>query len=241
MRLGSSIVAILFSVLFLHAQGPTISKFSQGACPRLRPLSAAQVSELESRVPHEHQQRGGANTGCCATMPSFRPVQAAARRAAGPARPHSLVDENRAGSRTMVSRMTAVSPLAGPYADAANYSTVSRAWEFAAAHNPTSAPVHLNAALFLFAGRLVDAEAILARFLEADRDNHIVGATLGFLYACDILGLSGPFEVSARPTQDQAQLRAKARAALEQTDNAFVLAGAGTALPNLFPRTPAVA
>ena len=39
--------------------------------------------------------------------------------------------------------------------------------------------------------------------------------------------------------QEQTGLATKARAALDQTGNAFILAGAGTALPNLFPRTPA--
>lgn len=239
MRLGSSIVAILFSVLFLHAQGPTNQQVLTVRLSALAPLSAAQVAELESRV-RMNAGDEAARTRLLRHYAEFPPgpggdaVVRQARLA------HILwLIENRAGDRTTVSRMTAVSPTRGPYADAADYSTVSRAWEFAAAHNPTSAPVHLNAALFLFAESPENAEAILARFLEADRDNHIVGATLGFLYACDILGLSGPFEVSARPTQDQAQLRAKARAALEQTDNAFVLAGAGTALPNLFPRTPA--
>ncbi|MCC6589356.1 MAG: energy transducer TonB [Bryobacterales bacterium] len=243
MRLRSSIVAILFAGLFLNAQEAN-QQVLIGRLSALAPLSAAQVAELENRV-RVNAGDEAARTRLLRHYAEFPPapggdavVRQAVIRHARLAHILWLI-ENRAGNPSTVSRKTAVSPSRGPYADAADYSTVSRAWEFAVAHDPTSAAVHLNAARFLFAESPEKAEAILTRFLEFDRDNRVVAATLGFLYACDILGLTGPFEVSARPAQEQTQLAGKARAALDQTANAFVLAGAGTALPNLFPRTPA--
>jgi TonB family protein len=63
-----------------------------------------------------------------------------------------------------------------------------------------------------------DAEDVLLRAIGAMPDNREIAANLGFLYARQILS---PIS------------RERAVAALERSFNPFVLAGAGTALPNL--------
>jgi TonB family protein len=53
----------------------------------------------------------------------------------------------------------------------------------------------------------------------------------------EILGMSGPEAQGQRLPEQRDRLSQLARLELDRSQNIFVLAGAGTALPNLFPRT----
>ena len=98
--------------------------------------------------------------------------------------------------------------------------------------------MHLNAARFLYVEHPEPAEDLLIRFLDRDRTNRAIAANLGFCYAMDILGLTGPLgSFSSRSEADRQRLATRAQTELNASTNALVLTGAGTALPNLFTRT----
>ncbi len=110
-----------------------------------------------------------------------------------------------------------------PAANAADHGAVRAAWLRAVDQFPSNSEVTLNAVRFLHREHPDEAEQLLSRAVEANPNDQKLGANLGFLYAVDILGTLGE----------------RARTELNRSRNPFVLAGAGVALPNLFPRTPA--
>ena len=115
---------------------------------------------------------------------------------------------------------------------------VRDAWMRAADRFPEDANVLLNAARFLYRQQPEDAEQLLRRGVDREPANKRIAANLGFLYAMDILGMAGPDgHPIKRAAEEHQRLSERARIELDRSRNVFVLAGAGTALPNLFPRT----
>lgn len=92
----------------------------------------------------------------------------------------------------------AASPLTYVQGDPADQETLRRAWLRATDANPSSAEVHVNAARFLYAEHAEDAEETLTRFLLRDPSNRKIAANLGFSYAMDILGMTGPLAAGTR-------------------------------------------
>jgi TonB family protein len=102
---------------------------------------------------------------------------------------------------------------------------VRDAWMRAVDRFPNDADIQLNAFRALNRGYPGDAEQILTRALDRDPANRRLAVNLGFLHAMTVLGMNSA----------DAE---RARLELERPRNAFVAAGGGVALPNLFPRTP---
>ena len=130
------------------------------------------------------------------------------------------------------SKLAYVYRVNGPYANAADHEAVRDQWLAAVQGHPRNNAVAINAARFLEVEDPDDAEQVLARALETDPENRELATNLGFLYAMQLLGLDS-MAPGARPVvigRDQPQ---HAMAQLERSNNAVVLAAAGTALPNL--------
>ena len=108
----------------------------------------------------------------------------------------------------------------GPYANVGDHESVRDQWLAAMQEHPKNNAVTLNAVKFLLVEDPSDAEQVLRRALDSDPANRELAANLGFQYAREIL-----FNATDLATHATAQL--------EQSSNAIVLAGAGTALPNL--------
>jgi len=108
----------------------------------------------------------------------------------------------------------------GPYANVADHEAVRDQWLAAVQGHPKNNVVTLNAVRFLLIEDPDDAEQVLHRAMDSAPENREIAANLGFQYAREILG-SAP------------DLASHATADLEQSSNAIVLAGAGTALPNM--------
>ena len=108
----------------------------------------------------------------------------------------------------------------GPYADVGDHEAVRDQWLAAVQGHPKNNAVTLNAVRFLQVEDPDDAEQVLRRAVDSDPENREIAANLGFQYAREIL-FNAP------------DLANKARADLEQSSNAIVLAAAGTALPNM--------
>jgi hypothetical protein len=130
------------------------------------------------------------------------------------------------------SRAAYVARAIGRYANAVDHEAVRGAWMDALAAHPKDDAVILNAVRFLAVEDSKDAEDVLNRAVEADRENRELAANLGFLYAREIKGsdliLRGP-----SPADAGRELPLHATAELEQSSNPVVLAAAGTALANL--------
>jgi TonB family protein len=107
-----------------------------------------------------------------------------------------------------------------------SHPAVRDAWLRAAERSSGDAAVVVNAARALLGADLRDAQDLLRRALDRDPNHRQIGATLGFLYAMEILNMGSPADPD------------RARSELERSQNALVIAGAGVALPNLFPRSP---
>ena len=106
----------------------------------------------------------------------------------------------------------------GPYANEADHNAARNHWLATVDAHPTDAKVIDNAFRFLAVEDKDDAESMLKRGVATNPDNRSIAADLGFLYAMEILG---------------GDLRAHAEAELDITSNPFVLAAAGTAIPNM--------
>jgi TonB family protein len=204
------------------------------------PLSPAEVTQLEGAI--------RANPSDTATRlrllrfySAFAPMNGGAR---SPYQHDRLAHilywiENTPSDPTLSSDLMYVPSVGGPYADPADHAAVRDAWIRAVERQPKNADVLLNATRFLYREHPDDAEQMLSRALDQDPANRRIAANLGFLYALDILGLSSPDGTQGlRTGAERQRLQERARAELERSRNVFVLAGAGTALPNLLPRTP---
>ncbi len=146
--------------------------------------------------------------------------------------------ENLPSDSASSSPLTYVPSDTGPFADAADHAAVRNAWNRAVNEHPSDSSVLLNAARFLYQEHPQDAEELLTRMVNQEPTNRSIAANLGFLYAMDILGITSPVGHSRlRPLSEQSALREHARSELDRTSNVFVLMGAGSALPNLFPTT----
>jgi TonB family protein len=120
----------------------------------------------------------------------------------------------------------------GPYANVSDHEAVRSQWLAAVQAHPGDAAVVVNAAKFLAVENKSDAEDVLRRGMAVNPENGEIAAALGFLYAMEILGLDSLVR-GTQPTGHGPDLSGHALAELDQTSNAWVLAAAGTALPNL--------
>jgi TonB family protein len=125
----------------------------------------------------------------------------------------------------------------GPFADSADHQVVRQAWKNAVDRYPADPNTLLNAVRFLYPEHPEEAEQLLSSAVEREPADHRIAANLGFLYAMDILGITGPDGQAARSDTDHQRLRERAQSELDRSRNFFVVTGAGTALPNLFPHT----
>jgi TonB family protein len=130
------------------------------------------------------------------------------------------------------SKLAYVYRINGPYANVADHEAVRGQWLAAVQGNPRDNAIAINAARFLEVEDPDDAERVLARALETDPENRELAANLGFLYAMQLLGLDS-MAPGARPVVIGRDHPQHAMAELERSNNAVVLAAAGTALPNL--------
>ncbi len=108
----------------------------------------------------------------------------------------------------------------GPYANVGDHEAVRDQWLAAVQGHPKNSAVTLNAVRFLLVEDPGNAEQVLRRAVDSDPENREIAANLGFQYAREMLG-------------NAPDLAKNARAELDQSSNAIVLAGAGTALPNM--------
>jgi TonB family protein len=120
----------------------------------------------------------------------------------------------------------------GPFADAADHDAVRNQWLAAVQGHPGNSAVTMNAVKFLNVEDKEDAEEALRRAIAADPENRELAANLGFQYAIEILGLDSVVR-GAPASRSGPDVSGHARAELEESSNAIVLAAAGTALPNL--------
>ncbi len=120
----------------------------------------------------------------------------------------------------------------GIYANSGDHQIGRTHWSSALDSHPRNVAVIVNALRFLAVEDKTEAEDVLKNAIAADAEHRELAANLGFLYAMEILGLDS-LRISARSSAVDPALAAHARAELERTSNAFVLAGAGTAIPNL--------
>jgi TonB family protein len=142
--------------------------------------------------------------------------------------PHVLyLIENSPSDPVLSSTLTYV-----PASETAEHEMVRSAWTRAVDREPANADVLVNAARFLHREHPEDAVQLLNRAVDREPTNKKIAANLGFLYALDLLGMT-----VRRSPEEYQRLREQARIELDRNRNAFVLAGAGVALPNLFPRT----
>jgi TonB family protein len=203
------------------------------------PLSSADIAQLEAKVrgnPADKDTR----LRLLRHYMTFAPSQAGVRSPVQAARlGHVLyLIENFPSDPVSASTLTYVPSEFGPFADAGDHATVRNAWTRAVDRFPGNANVLLNAARFLYRENPEEAELVLSRAVDREPTNRSIAANLGFLYAMDILGMMSPAGPPVGRTESERQrLREHARNELDRSRNVFVLAGAGTALPNLFPRT----
>ncbi|MBC8164391.1 MAG: TonB family protein [Bryobacteraceae bacterium] len=123
----------------------------------------------------------------------------------------------------------------GPFASASDHEAVRTAWHLAVDRLSGNPKVLLNAVRFLYPEHPEEAEQLLGRAVDRAPADRKIAANLGFLYALDILGLTSPAgNTAGRTESERERLREHAKSELELSRNMFVLAGAGTALPNLF-------
>jgi TonB family protein len=120
----------------------------------------------------------------------------------------------------------------GFYANVADHEAARSQWLAAVQVHPGDPAMLVNAARFLAVENKSDAEDVLRRGMAVNPDNREIAAGLGFLYALEILGLNSVVR-GTQPTGQGPDLRDHALAELDQSSNAWLLAAAGTALPNL--------
>jgi TonB family protein len=145
--------------------------------------------------------------------------------------------ENQPGEAAAGSPLAYVYKSGGPYADAGDHEMARSAWQRAANSNPANMDVQVNAACFLYVEHPEAAEESLSRILDREPSSRRVAAYLGFFYAMDILGMTGPLGPGGRTPEERERLSARARSELGRVSNPFTLGAAATALPNLFVRS----
>jgi TonB family protein len=219
------------------AQDPGVHGGSVARLTAHPPLSAQQLAELEGTIQARPSDLGIRvrllmhYRDSAPARPNLNPSARAARLR------HILyLIENQPGEAAAGSELAYVYTSGGPYADPGDHELARRAWERAANAHPANTNVQLNAARFLYVEHPDDAEDFLVRALDRDPSDRWIAANLGFFYAMDILGMTGPFGSVGRTLEERGRLSARARSELDRTNNPFILAGAATALPNLFMR-----
>jgi TonB family protein len=192
--------------------------FAQDVVPRIltHPLPSPQeIANLESQVlqnPEDMDSRMRLLQLYLDTAPSPLSVDSGRRSVR---LQHILyLVEHHPEAAVSASKAAYVYRTGGPYANAADHDDVRSQWLAAVQGHAGNVAVTMNAVKFLEREDQEDAERVLRRALDADPQNREIAASLGFLYAIEILAGHAATE-------------------LEQSSNAVVLAAAGTALPNL--------
>ncbi len=142
-----------------------------------------------------------------------------------------LIDHH-PGISPLGTQLAYVSGTGGAYANQDDHRAAARHWLSAVDAHPATAAVVVNAVRFLAVEDKSDAENVLQKAIAADPENREIAANLGFLYAMEILGLDSLI-AGAQSSGAGPDLAAHANTELERTSNPLVLAGAGTAIPNL--------
>jgi TonB family protein len=203
------------------------------------PLSSADITQSEAKV-RSNPADIDTRLRLLRHYMTFAPSQAGVRSPFQAARlGHVLyLIENFPSDPISASTLTYVPSEFGLFADAGDHATVGNAWTRAVNQFPENANVLVNAASFVYHENPEEAEQLLSRAVVREPTNRKIAANLGFLYAMDILAMMSPAGHSVGRTESERRpLREHARTELDRSRNVFVLAGAGTALPNLFPRT----
>lgn len=225
-------IALVLAVLVQSAVGQTTT-------PRISaepPLSPADLAQLEAAVRANPSDKG-ARVALLRQYMNSEPPPGGVR---SPYQADRLAQilywiENYPSDPVASSALTWVPSAEGPFADAADHAAVRSAWMRAVDRSRSDADVLLNAARYIHREHPEDAEQLLSGAVDRDPANRRIGANLGFLYALDVLGISGA--MTLRPESDRERMKECARSELDRSRNVFVIAGAGTALPNLIPRT----
>ncbi len=180
-------------------------------------LSQQQVAELESRVLANPDDLDGRRALLQYYADSAQFGGAPARRFARLQQILYLIAHHPADQVTGTP-LAYVARATGPYANESDHATAMNQWMAAIDSHPGDNAVLLNAVRFLTVEEKTEAENVLQRALAAAPGDREIAANLGFLYAIEILG---------------SEYAAHATTALGETSNAVILAGAGTAIPNM--------
>lgn len=222
-------LAVLLSAAILGcAYAQTVTRISPG-----RPLSADEIANLESRAranPEDLEARTQLLRNYFAIAPA-PPRDDPPSRLARLDQILYLIDHF-PDTPILATPVAYVAAARGIYANPGDHQVARTSWQSAVQSHPGNMAVMLNAVRFLAVEDKAEAEDLLRNSLAADTENREITANLGFLYAMEMLGLDS-LRLGAKPSAVDPKLAAHARAELENSSNAFVLAGAGTAIPNL--------
>lgn len=231
MRRG--LVAFYFVALLGSAQAQNIERISSAP-----PVSAQGVADLEARIranPQDIESRLALLRSYAESAP-IPPNDDPARRLARLDHILYLIDHYPEAS-AMATPLMYVAGARGAYANQDDHQVARSHWLAAVDSHPVdshagNSTVIVNAVRFLAVEDKSDAEDVLQKAMAADPENREIAANLGFLYAMEILRLDS-LGLGAKPSSAGLDLAAHARAELDSTSNPIVLAGAGTAIPNL--------
>jgi TonB family protein len=182
-------------------------------------LSPQEVSDLEARVqinPEDLDSRL-ALLRCYMDVAPIPPNDAPARRFARLQSILYLIGHH-PEAKTTGTPIAYVARTNGAYANEGDHMTAMNQWMTAVDSHPGDITVLINAVRFLTVEEKNEAENVLQRAIAAAPENRELGANLGFVYAAEMLS---------------PEFAAHAASALEEMSNPFVLAGAGTAIPNM--------
>jgi TonB family protein len=207
-------VCTAFSALLFVAQGQITARLSTHPLP-----SPEQVTDLETFVqinPEDLESRVALLRFYADLAPSPS-NDAPARRFARLQNILYLIGHHPEAKATGTP-IAYVARANGPYANDGDHLMAMHQWLTAIDSHPGDATVLINGVRFLTVEEKNEAENVLQRAIADGPVNPELGANLGFLYATEVLS---------------PEFAAHAASALEETSNPFVLAGAGTAIPNM--------
>jgi TonB family protein len=197
------------------------------------PASVQEIVDLESRVranPQDLEARAQLLGDYFAIAPE-PPIDDPQRRLARLDHILYLIDHF-PDMQILATPVAYIAARRGIYANPNDHQVARAQWFSALDSHPRNVAAIVNAARFLAVEDKTEAEDVLKNGIAAAPENRELPANLGFLYAMEILGLDS-LRFGAKSSMLDPELAAHARAELERTSNAFVLAGAGTAIPNL--------
>ncbi len=221
---------LVFGCMILVASLSKVHSQNVARISAVPPVSNQTVADLEARV--------GSNPGDLEDRIALLQLYAGGGQNIDPGRRIArlgqilyLIDHHPEVS-ALATPIAYVARARGDYANPDDHQMALHHWRSAVDSHPGNASVIMNALRFLAVEDKNDAEDVLKKALAADPENREIAANLGFLYAIEILGLDS-LALGTKPSGVDSALAAHATAALERSSNPIVLAGAGTAIPNL--------